>query len=109
MKTALATLFGAIATLVVVGVVTIYWISGETLRKEKEVSTRRSALDRLSTVLSTLKDAETGQRGYLLTSEEQYLVPYDTARATIHGELAKLSRSMGSQQGTVPDFNRFVT
>jgi CHASE3 domain sensor protein len=30
----------------------------------------------LSQVLSTLQDAETGQRGFLLTSEKTYLEPY---------------------------------
>src|SRR6188768_552414 len=33
----------------------------------------------LETLLSTLKDAETGQRGYLLSADEQYLQPYQTA------------------------------
>src|SRR5262245_30498144 len=30
-------------------------------------------------LLSTLRDAETGQRGYLLTNEEPYLEPYEAA------------------------------
>jgi CHASE3 domain sensor protein len=30
--------------------------------------------------LSQLKDAETGQRGYLLTGEQGYLVPYETTK-----------------------------
>ena len=33
-----------------------------------------SAAGELQETLSTLKDAETGQRGYLLTGKEQYLV-----------------------------------
>jgi len=34
---------------------------------------------RLSAVLSLLQDAETGQRGYLLTADESYLGPYQAA------------------------------
>jgi len=36
---------------------------------------------RAEKVLSTLKDAETGQRGYLLTRDPAYLEPYDAERA----------------------------
>jgi CHASE3 domain sensor protein len=53
------------------GVASIYWIGGRTIAREKEVANRASAINRLNTVLSTLKDAETGQRGYLLTQNEE--------------------------------------
>lgn len=42
---------------------------------------RTSALTetKIKDLLSNLQDAETGQRGYLLTSKESYLVPYNNA------------------------------
>ena len=40
--------------------------------------TQRVQLE-LTTVESLLKDAETGQRGYLYTGEAKYLEPYNTA------------------------------
>src|SRR5258705_1350546 len=43
------------------------------------VSHTNEVLTRLEAVLSTLKDAETGQRGYLLTGEPAYLEPYRDA------------------------------
>src|SRR5581483_2768917 len=43
-------------------------------------------------LLSSLKDAETGQRGYLLTNRESYLDPYNDARANIPGQLQELRR-----------------
>ena len=46
-------------------------------------------LAELESLLSTLKDAETGQRGYLLTGDEKYLEPYTNARAELPGELQK--------------------
>jgi PAS domain S-box-containing protein len=45
----------------------------------------------LTTLLSTLKDAETGQRGYLLTGDESYLAPYTLARAQISADFAALA------------------
>ena len=49
-------------------------------------------MQRIDGLLSSLKDAETGQRGYLLTNSESYLEPYDTARADIPGEIQELRR-----------------
>ena len=45
----------------------------------------------LQETLSTLKDAETGQRGYLLTGQEQYLQPHDQAASRIGQELENLA------------------
>ena len=45
---------------------------------------------RLDALLSQVKDAETGQRGYLLTGQESYLDPYRNARVSIPGELQTL-------------------
>jgi CheY-like chemotaxis protein/signal transduction histidine kinase/CHASE3 domain sensor protein len=44
-------------------------------------------LGRLEALLSTLKDAETGQRGFLLTGEESYLAPYTDAKDALPDEL----------------------
>jgi len=41
----------------------------------------------LETFVSTLKDAETGQRGYLLTGRPVYLTPFHSARAQISKEV----------------------
>ena len=42
---------------------------------------------------STLKDAETGQRGFLLTNDESYLTPYTDAKEALPGEL-KTTRAL---------------
>lgn len=41
-------------------------------------------------LLSSLKDAETGQRGYLLTADPGYLEPYMAARARLDADFARL-------------------
>ena len=44
----------------------------------------------LSDVLSTLQDAETGQRGFLLTSDDSYLAPFRAAVAAFPRDLEEL-------------------
>ena len=44
-------------------------------------------------VLSAAKDAETGQRGYLLTHSDVYLLPYQDGRARAGPALEQLARS----------------
>ncbi|KAF0815332.1 Frizzy aggregation protein FrzCD [Andreprevotia sp. IGB-42] len=44
----------------------------------------------LAVVLSNLKDAETGQRGYLITGEDRYLEPYRAALQQMDGVQAEL-------------------
>ena len=49
-----------------------------------------------------LRDAERGQRGYVLTGKDDYLTPYDTARDRIGGlmgELQRLTADNVEQQG----------
>jgi signal transduction histidine kinase/ActR/RegA family two-component response regulator len=46
--------------------------------------------NQLTRVLSRLLDAETGQRGYLLTGDDAYLDPYRSAAARLDGDLTTL-------------------
>ncbi len=50
---------------------------------------------RISLFLETLLDAETGQRGYLLTGDAQYLRPYYRAAGLLDAQLAQLSQELG--------------
>ncbi|HJT77345.1 MAG TPA: CHASE3 domain-containing protein, partial [Gemmataceae bacterium] len=54
---------------------------------QEQVQALRRELD---ATLSLLTDAETGQRGYLLTGDPAYLGPYETARATVAEHLQRL-------------------
>ena len=45
---------------------------------------------RLERLLSSVKDLETSQRGFLLTGEQPYLIPYEDARRSIGPELEAL-------------------
>jgi signal transduction histidine kinase/uncharacterized protein (UPF0297 family) len=54
-----------------------------------EAQQTRAAVNKL---LQNMLDAETGQRGYLLTGDPRYLEPYDTATANINQNLDDLRR-----------------
>jgi CheY-like chemotaxis protein/signal transduction histidine kinase/CHASE3 domain sensor protein len=47
-------------------------------------------LGRLESLLSTIIDAETGQRGFLLTGEESYLAPYTDAKEALPEEIKSM-------------------
>ena len=48
------------------------------------------ALEQLDAVLTNVLDAETGQRGYIITGEEAYLEPYNDARSHAQQNVADL-------------------
>src|SRR5215472_1791223 len=54
------------------------------------VSEIRGDIDALNAFLATLEDAETSQRGYLLTGDTAYLAPYESARRAIESQVAEL-------------------
>lgn len=49
-------------------------------------------LNQIELVFSLVKDAETGQRGYLLTHDETYLLPFKEAKVRIKDQLAALQK-----------------
>lgn len=52
----------------------------------------RQVLFELSQIESLLKDAETGQRGFLYTGQQRYLQPYNVALTQIEPHIQNLSR-----------------
>ena len=61
----------------------------------------RSAINRL---IRQVLDAETGQRGYLLTGDERYLEPYDTATKDINQNLDVLRQLLAPYPDQLGDF-----
>jgi signal transduction histidine kinase/CheY-like chemotaxis protein/CHASE3 domain sensor protein len=52
----------------------------------RRVTHTLEVMEQLQALLSTLQDAETGQRGFVLTGDEDYLEPYTNANAALPGE-----------------------
>ena len=54
------------------------------------VTHTHQVLEANAQILSLLKDAETGQRGYLITGEQRYLEPYNRSRDSITATIQKI-------------------
>ncbi|TPN42877.1 response regulator [Mesorhizobium sp. B1-1-9] len=59
----------------------------------------------LSGLLSMAQDAESGQRGYLLTGEKSYLEPYRKAVDAIPGQLSRIDAMTASDDQIVQQIN----
>jgi PAS domain S-box-containing protein len=68
----------SIVMLILVGYIS-YQAIVTLLNSNREVSHSALVIQKLEKTLSEMKDAETGQRGYLLTGKQQYLEPYNGA------------------------------
>ena len=82
--------FSLIFTFIFVIVVIEHYTSDQIHLSEKRVIRTHEVLTVLEAVTSNLKDAETGQRGYLLTSEEDYLEPYYSALTNLPVKFQRL-------------------
>ncbi|MGI4853045.1 MAG: response regulator [Janthinobacterium lividum] len=56
----------------------------------RQMAEQNSVVVAAEKLLSSMKDLETGYRGYALTGEDDYLQPYRLAEQTVPGELAAL-------------------
>jgi CHASE3 domain sensor protein len=76
----------AFATALVI-LTSIGWLAYQNMAAVKEsdywVSHTHTVIEELDSLLSSLTDAETGQRGFIITGDEDYLEPYNNALATI--------------------------
>jgi len=59
---------------------------------EALVSHTHQVLDQVQSAFSGVKDAETGQRGFMITGLPAYLDPYNQASEAIHRDLDELTR-----------------
>lgn len=92
-STALLLLVGLLALLGVVG--TNIWLVERSQVYLDEVSQGRIARRTAVELRSMMQDAETGQRGYIITGEPSYLEPYDKARSEITAQIDTLSELLG--------------
>jgi PAS domain S-box-containing protein len=81
------------------------WFAYHNIRQmnddERSVTQTQNVLSALENIISLAKDAETGQRGYIITGEPTYLEPYNAAIATMNdkiGLLEQLTRDNPAQQ-----------
>ncbi len=69
-----------------------YMSTTQLLETNRLVVHTHLVIEKLDSLSAALTDAETGQRGFLLTGQEEYLAPYNAARSVIGGEIETLGR-----------------
>lgn len=75
---------GWATTLLVVAVGVAAFIGNQrVIRADRDAAATGTVVDTLNALLSQLKDAETGQRGFIITGDSAYLFPLRRARATL--------------------------
>ena len=79
----------AIAALVVGATI---WLSLASQSQDEWVRHTLAVRNQLAQILSLVQSAETGQRGYLLTNSQAYLIPYDRGTASVGPAIDVLGR-----------------
>jgi signal transduction histidine kinase/CheY-like chemotaxis protein len=98
----LVVLFVALVALVIGrGVMLIVSLS-ELEKRQAAVERSDDVVALLADYVSQLKDAETGQRGYVLTGDQAYLEPYHTAVQTIRRHDNELKRLAAANPALAP-------
>ena len=85
-----AVMFGLPIMVIIIGI--NFWVGQKSEEARKWVTHTYEVQVALSLVLSTLQDAETGQRGYLLTGDVDYLEPYLVAISQLDGIVAGVQK-----------------
>ena len=103
--------FGVSLLLLVVSSVASFFSIRNLLTSAYWVDHTNTVILKLESTLSFMKDAETGQRGYLLTGDDKFLEPYkgayDSVQATLNG-LKELTRDNNDQQIAVEQLRLLV-
>jgi PAS domain S-box-containing protein len=92
----IAFLFFVAAALLVGSMVLTYRVGLLAIQSERKMVGQLSVLKQLDDLMSTLRGAETGERGFLLTGEEAYLEPYQKAQTELNAQLDGLRRMIAT-------------
>ncbi|MGH8608687.1 MAG: CHASE3 domain-containing protein, partial [Gammaproteobacteria bacterium] len=84
--------FGGVLVLLLANAVLSYRGTRAVLDASARAVHTHEVLAELKDTLVTVTDAETGQRGFLLTGEAVYLKPYEAAIARLEEHLARLKQ-----------------
>ncbi len=92
----------AVSSIFLIGIGIVgYWSIYMLIAASTSVTHTHKVLEQVTSLVSQLKDAETGQRGYLLTGDPLYLEPFQSASQTtprLINELRSLTSDNANQQ-----------
>jgi PAS domain S-box-containing protein len=98
-------LVAAIVVLVLSGI--IGWRAAQSsIAASEAIARNKDTLLNLDRTLSAVRDAESGQRGYLLTDKDSYLQPYNEAVAGLPSRLSQLRASVSGDAASVAQVDR---
>lgn len=101
--------FAAAGVLTLVVLVAVsFWLLEKTSTSTRDVISAREQRGALTRFLSAVQDAETGQRGYLLTGESRYLEPYNLAVTDVPQRLAEVRRQFKDQTQLNAGFDKLA-
>ena len=85
-----------------------YWSTRTFLVTSEEVNHAHEVVEQLDHLLAEMTDAETGQRGYLITGSVRYLAPYEQATARIADTLHAIRVLTADDSAEEERLNRLV-
>ena len=85
-----------------------YWSTRTFLATSEGVNHAHEVVEQLDHLLAEMTDAETGQRGYLITGSVRYLAPYEQATARIADTLHSIRVLTASDSAQQERLNRLV-
>ncbi len=88
----MVTVFSAVVVITILVSLATYRNAYHLIDANQRVIHSHEVEDKLGAILSLLKDAETGQRGFLLTGDDQYLEPYHSATSSLDTMLIGVER-----------------
>ena len=90
-------LFGVAALLLTAIIALSYREWNQFKRANLDAAQTREVVDSIDQLLSSLTDAETGQRGFLLTGEDRFLRPYNQALQVIPNQIGTVRRLLAGR------------
>src|ERR1700761_2086875 len=100
----------SIIVLLLIGLIS--WLTlNSLLNSNRAVTHSGEVMQKLEQLLSTMKDAETGQRGYLLSGQAKYLDPYNGAEqqaAYLGTQLKELTADNPAQQANMRNIQQIL-
>ncbi len=84
--------------LVITSAFITYYNTREKKQSTQTVIRRYQSIGSSIQLLSLLKDMETGQRGYIITGDSEFLEPYNTAKSKIKAETDSLNKLINDNE-----------
>ena len=82
------------------------WLTVRLDEATRRVSHTLEVENRIAAVMSRLQDAETGQRGFLLTGHKEFLQPYEAALSRLDLDLSSLEASVSDNPRQIANVAR---